>query len=386
MNRLRGAVLALAGLAAGVSWAGSRPSIGPGRAAGDALRGPQSDPLADDISRWSKYLQENPSKDEMWTELKEATAPVLARAEEAIRDGRWYLALQRLAPARANLGAQTYMDRLPEKQRADLAAFEADWERTGQSLAADLKPPRSDALAGVTPAAVRAVGEASLPQVRTFYEASLEYGRNTMADAGFFYLASARAQRDFVEFCRSLSRPAPGGRRAPALRSIADEIDALEGDLLSLYRPPASIDRHGEFITASATLKEARELDEGGLRYGALLRYLQAAQRIAALRPSAPSGAKPAESSLEGDALAARLAELERRLDASGRDDSIGRIFLESAQGDVAHLQAGKKPDMAAATADDVLPRYFAALEPARPRPAPAAARVTVTLVRWPYT
>src|SRR5262249_29785164 len=36
--------------------------------------------------------------------------------------------------------------------------------------------------------------------------------------------------------------------------------------------------------------------------------------------------------------------------------------------------------------ATDVLPRYFAALEPARPAPRLPAPRATVTLVRWPYT
>jgi hypothetical protein len=43
-------------------------------------------------------------------------------------------------------------------------------------------------------------------------------------------------------------------------------------------------------------------------------------------------------------------------------------------------------PPIAAAIATDVLPRYFAALGPARPSPARPAPRVTVTLVRWPYT
>ena len=334
------------------------------------------DPLAADISRWSRYLKENPSKDEMWTDLKAATAPVLGKAEEAMNDGRWYLALQRLAPARANLAAQVYMDELPAKTRADMAAFEAEWASLGKTMAKDLGTPSPQALAGVTPAAVRAVGEAALPQVRVFYDASLDYGHNTMADAGFFYLASARAQKDFVEFCRSLSRPAPG--RSPALRSIPGEIDDLEGDLLSLYRPPASIDRHRDFIVASSTLKEARELDGWGLRYGALLRYLQAAQRVDALRAPAPDLAAPA--------LGARLTELQARMDAGGRDDSIGRIFLESAQGDVAHVEAGKKPEVAAAVVTDVLPRYFAALDAPKPRPAKPPAAVTVTLVRWPYT
>jgi hypothetical protein len=314
----------------------------------------------------------------MWTQLKESTSPVIARAEEAVNDGRWYLALQRLAPARANLAAQTLVEEMPAKRRSDMAAFEEDWKRYGRELAADLKTPAPDAFAGVTPAAVRAVGEAALPQIRVFYDASLEYGRNTMAEAGFFYLASARAQKDFVGFVRSLSRPPHGGGRAPALRSLEPEIHALEGELLAMYRPPASIDRHGEFISASSTLKEAAELDGWGLRCGALLRYLQAALRVDALRSPAPA--------LEGEKLTARLAELDGRLDAGGRDDSIGRLFLESAQGDLAHLEAGKKPEAAAAIARDVLPRYFAALEPAKPGPAAPPAQVTVTLVRWPYT
>ena len=41
---------------------------------------------------------------------------------------------------------------------------------------------------------------------------------------------------------------------------------------------------------------------------------------------------------------------------------------------------------MAAAIAGDVLPRYFEALKPARPQPPRAEPKVTVTLVRWPYT
>jgi hypothetical protein len=335
-----------------------------------------TDRLSDEVSRWSKYLAENPSKDEMWTQLKDSTSPVIARAQEAVSDGRWYLALQRLAPARANLAAQMIVERMPAQKRGDMKAFEAEWKRAGGELASDLKTPSPDAFAGVTPAAVRAIGEAALPQVRVFYDASLDYGHNTMAEAGFFYLASARSQRDFVAFCRSLARKAAG--REPALRSIAPEIDALEGDLLALYRPPASIDKHPDFITASSTLKEAAELDAWGLRYGALVRYLQAALRVDALRDPPPA--------LEGPALAARLGELEKRLDAGGRDDSIGRIFLESAQGDVAHAEAGKKPATAAAIVEDVLPRYFAALEPAKPRPAAPPAAVTVTLVRWPYT
>ncbi|MFI4946567.1 MAG: hypothetical protein ACHP85_25030, partial [Burkholderiales bacterium] len=146
-------------------------------------------------------------------------------------------------------------------------------------------------------------------------------------------------------------------------------------EVLAAYRPPASIDRHSDFIRASAALKEAHELDALGLRYGALLRYLQAALRFAPLR-GVPAG--------PGTALEARLREYDARLASRERDDTIGRLFLETAQS----LATGKDQDpaLAQAIADFVLPKYFAALEPRKPAAKAPEPRVTVTLVRWPYT
>ena len=339
-----------------------------------AARPSSSDPIAAEVARWSTFLKNNSSKDEMWTQVKEAVTPVLARAEDALRKGRRLLALQRLAAAQANLAASAYLSERPPAQHAD-RGFEAEWQRMGNVLRADLRTPPATALQGVQPAAVRAMGEAALPQVRIFYDASLEYGRNTMPDAGLFYIGSAQAQRDFAAFCRSISTPSP--RPAPPLRSLAGEIDRLEGEMLAAYKPPASIDNHGDFIRAHAALKEARELDAAGLRYGALLRYLQAAQRMAPIRK--------APATLRGAALAKRLEDFEARLSSGRFDDSIGRLFLEAAR-DEAEEGEGRSPATAATIATDVLPRYFAALEPARPAAPKPDARVTVTLVRWPYT
>jgi hypothetical protein len=335
-----------------------------------------ADPLAAEIARWSAFLRNNPASDEMWTQVKEGSQPALVRAEEALRDGRRLLALLRLASPRPNLSASAYLGERSPEQRKDPAAFEAEWTRMGRLLRDDLGAPSPAALDGVRPSAVRALGEAALPQVRIYYEASLEYGRNTMPDAGLFYIGAAQAQREFTAFCRTLSRPKT--REAPPARALDVELDALAADLLAAYRPPASIDRHPEFIVASATLKEARELDALGLRYGALLRYLQASLRFAPLRPS--------PGPIEAAALASRLRELDRRLSASGIDDSLGRLFLEVAQADVAAAKPGETPAAAATIASDVLPRYFAALEPARPAAPRPAPRATVTLVRWPYT
>lgn len=336
-----------------------------------------ADPLVREVSRWSKLLRESTSKDETWIQIKGASEPLIAGAEQALRDGRRLLALQRFASARAYLAAAAYVASPPAVDVKDVHGLEAEWTRMGGALRDSLGKPDSGALSGVSPAAARALGEAALSQVRVYYDSSLEYGRNTMPSQGLFYLGLAEAQSELVTFCRTLSpaaRPDP-----PSVRGLEPELDSLEGEILEAYRPPASIDRHAEFIAASSTLKEARELDAAGLRYGALLRYLQAAQRFSLLRK--------AGTPVGGEAVAARLRELDARLSAGRGDDSLGRLFLESAQAEVAKAAPGADaPAAAAAIAGDILPRYFAALEPASraaPRPAP---EVTVTLVRWPYT
>jgi hypothetical protein len=344
---------------------------------GAAAAPPASDPLASAIRSWSQYLATNDSKDEMWLQIKEGAVPAMGRVEEAMRGGRRLLALQRLAGVQPDLEASKYLGRLPAAERNSDVAFEAAWTRVGRDLVKELGAPVPQALDGVTPAAVRAVGEAAVPAVRVFYEASLEYERNTMPEVGFYYLGVAQAQRDLAAFCRTLS--APSSLRPPSVRSLRSELDALEGELLSAYKPPASIEKHREFITASSTLKEARELDTAGLSYGAMLRYLQAVLRAAPL-----SGRVPALTAAEATS---RLTDLRRRLsEAGGVDQSIGRIFLEAGEADVASVAAGTSPAQASAVVAEVLPRYLAALEPARPRPAPPPAAVTVTLVRWPYT
>jgi hypothetical protein len=74
------------------------------------------------------------------------------------------------------------------------------------------------------------------------------------------------------------------------------------------------------------------------------------------------------------------------RLDASATDPSIGRVFVEYARADLEQATGNQPAAIAAAIVGGILPRYFAALEPAAPRPSLPAPRVTVTLVRWPYT
>ncbi len=338
-----------------------------------------TDPVSVEIQRWSDYIKTNTATDALWTQARQAAEPALGRAAQALSDGRRLLAIQRLAAARELLAASQYVAEQPGK--TDAAAFEAEWQHLGKTLASGVEAARSSTVANLRSAALRALAEAALSQVKVYRDASLEYGRNTMPENGFFYLGTARAQLALVELLPSFSTAGAGGaaRAAIAPRSLSAELDALEADLLAAYRPPAAIDRHPEFIRASAALKEARELEAAGQRHGALLRYLQAAQRVAPLRPSPPA---PGEAS----AAAASLKEWQSRLSKERKDHSLAQLFLEEAQAALEGNAPAANPGAAAVVANDVLPRYLSALEPAKAAPAKPAIAVTVTLVRWPYT
>jgi hypothetical protein len=359
----------------------------------------QKDPLTADIRHWAAYLRDNPAQDENWQQVKQVSEPIVQRIERALQDGRRLLALERLAVVRGNLAASEWAAGRAPGPRTDLAAFEAEWKRMGQALGKALAPPRPDDFARLRPAALRAVAETAAAQVRVFYNASLDYGRSTEPQYGLFYLGQAQAASDLVALCRRLDRSGSLVEGAPhpppALRPLQPELDALETDLLATYEPPVSIDRHGEFIVASSALNEARALDAAGLRAAALLRYLDAVLRTSALRPAAttPAATAPAAGSAataEGAAappsVEARLQALQGRIDASGSDASIARIYLESARSNMQTDVPGANPATSEAIVSDVLPRYLAAVGPPPKLPPPKTPRATVTLVRWPFT
>jgi hypothetical protein len=223
----------------------------------------------------------------------------------------------------------------------------------------------------------RAVDQIAFLQVRVNYDASLIYGKNTTPASGLAYVGIARAQHELRGLTASLF--GDDTRRLPAVRSIRPDIDGLQSKLLGQYRPPASIDRHPDFIATSSLLKEARELDAAGLHFGALLRYLQAAMRFGMLKAETGPGAPRAT-------IAAQLAAAAARLDDGATDQSLGQLFVERGEFELARDAAETPGPIAQAIASEVLPRYFAAMSPAAPRPPAGPPAVTVTLVRWPYT
>jgi hypothetical protein len=346
----------------------------PGIVAQDPAAG---DPIAREVSLWRTKLADPAITESLWMTVKPGAAAALDVAEQALKAGRRWTALERLAAARASLSAALYVAARPAETRKGVQAFEAEWTRMAGVLGAGLETPPALSFASVQPAAARALTEAAGFQIKVLYDASIVYGRATDADSGLYYLGSARANQEFLAFAKAL---APGrGAPQPAVRRLTQETDALEAALLALYRPPVSIDRHPEFIAASSALKEAAELDSAGLRYGALQRYLLAVQRVALLQTS------PA---LEPSAIRARLQAIEPRLADRGADHTIARMFFERALTELDRTEpAAAGLSLAAVIADHVLPKYFAALGPAPPPSTTATPpRVTVTLVRWPFT
>jgi hypothetical protein len=326
------------------------------------------DPLEKEYARLAAYVRDNKATDDNWQQLKGAVTPALDTAGKALKSGHRLYALARTAAALGYISAARWIEELPASQKSD-AGFQAQWAKLGKELAPELKPPSPTTYQDLSPAAVRALAEASLQQVKGLYDASLEYGLATEVRFGLMNLGIARAQREQVALFRAASRKE--ALTPPPLRPLDDEIDALQKELLAAYRPPVSVDHHPDFIGANSTLNEARQLNDAGLLEGALLRYLQAAVRLGMLKTPAPT--------IDAPTLTAKLDEVSARLKQGGVDNSIGLYFVDAA------ATEGAGP-LAAAVVSDVFPRYFAALEPAKAAPPRPKPEVTVTLVRWPYT
>ena len=343
-----------------------------------ASRQATPDPIAEAVAGVAASVAAETSTDQLWIDNKAGIDAGLKDAQAALTAGRRWFALERLGQARQTYFATRYALQHPT-ERKDLAALERTWKELGPTLGA--AAPQAASFAAATPAAARGLAEVALAQVRINYDAAIEYGRNTQPEYGLFYIGVGDAQRQFVSLVRSMPLAASPARTAPAVRSIASEIAGVQSELLSLYQPPASIDRHSEFIAASSSLKEARQYDTQGLRYGALYKFLQGTLRTAVLR----NAAAPPDPAV----LATQLQEFRARLVAGRTDHTLGLLFLERAE---AALAAGTPAgaQTAAATTMDVLPRYFAALDPLRPAASASRAATTpiatVTLVRWPFT
>jgi hypothetical protein len=298
----------------------------------------------------------------------------LRNADQCLQGGWPACALRDLSLARDAMAsfAATNVD-----ARSDtLEAFDAEWKRVKEELFAKSPAPLPDSLS----AERRALAESSRSQSREYFDASRDYALATTLRDGRLYLSLARTHAAFVEFVSAL--PPKEARPEPQVRALAQDLDDLEQRLMRAYRAKPASEDQTPYTVVSASLKSARELNETGASMGALQQYLEAVLSFGLLQARTPDAAAL-------DALQAAHDSFAERFEDDEIDHGIGRMYFELAEREWARQRT--RPEATAARTvqvvlAEVLPRYFAAIDPAREVGAPVTPSVVVTMVRWPYT
>jgi len=313
-----------------------------------------------------------------WKDLAPLVNKVLTRADEGLRTGRLYAAIEDLG--RGRLYLEAYIASQVSGEAANLPAFEAVWKKADLELSAQDKSARQRSWAA-RPVVQQALAESAQGQSLTLVEASRAYATVTEPKAGYYYVGEARANTEVASFIYGLPLQSSGKRFQ--LRSWLSELQALQKKVNAEFVPPKSIERHTDFIRVNSTIKLAGELDASKLYAGALYQYLTAVQLFGAMNAETLSEAAQAE-------LKRNLADWSQRIRNSKRDDSLAQMFVERAELWIGHADGSEvNPEQwkaAWSVANAVLPAYERALSAVPKVETESKKPVTVTLVRWPYT
>ena len=336
--------------------------------------------IASEITRLQKISSAQPADDEMWKDVRPGIDRFLMLANEALKRGDIYFALEELGKANEYVVGAQMTQQPPEVAKQGLEGFEAKWKTASVELVALDKTAKQRDWTGI-PAAVRAVGESGQGQAITLLEASRAYASVTDPSAGYFYLGQAKANEDFSSFAHGLALKQQG--TTFKLRSIGAELHELQQKVNAAFVPPRSIDKHPEFIRLNSTIKLAGELDAAKLYAGALYQYLSAVSQFALLDGKEIDDATKT-------ALPNQIAEARSNLAKSGRDNSIAEMFLQRAEVLISKKN-GSDPSAiewqnAASVISALVPAYNDVVSSRAAAPTQYAHAVTVTLVRWPYT
>jgi hypothetical protein len=291
-------------------------------------------------------------------EDRKLRADALGSVRQNLQSGNLYLSLYRLQPFWVEIGAQAYAASRAEVEAKGTEAFEKEWQRLGLEL--NEKQERLARIStGGSPAAVVALSESALTQVRPYYQSGRLYGLNTTIASGLYYMGLAPANLDFAIFCRGLRLTQNG--KPLKYGALKPELARLEAEILESFRRMESSDNQPQFNRLNSTLKMALELDREGRGAGALLKYLEATLFLHLLTtPQADANLLPG--------LIEQSRLMESRLKKAGAgggggDHSIGLIYFEMAQSALDEAARGR-PDKdrfkrAVVIMDRVLPRYF---------------------------
>jgi hypothetical protein len=336
--------------------------------------------IKSEIDRLGTSLKEKPITDPDYASLGSMASQSLQGAAAALDSGKLYVSLEQLLQAEDFLQGARFPIEKTEAVKSGLPAFETEWEKVNQILAAYDREVRQKDW-GSSPAAVRALSETALGRSVPLLEGGRGFAVSTKPSEGLFYVGQAQGEATFAKFSSTLSAHR---NAAPfPLRSYLPELEKLQQKTNAAFKPPRSIELHPRFIALNSALKLAEELDAQKFYAGALYQYLEAARHFGML--DAPSVEAVHQSALK-DSITAAL----KKLADSKQDDSIAQLFLERAASQTVHS------DGSATTADEwrsaqvildqVLPTYREAQKPAAPLQLAPGKTVDLTLVRWPYT
>lgn len=305
----------------------------------------------------------------------------LRQSSNSLDSGLLFASLYQLQSPFFDLVMQQYVSTAGDVH--DMDAFEKEWQRAGAELSKE-ESALTEAKLRALPAAVRALVEANQLQSRTLYNAGHLYGQETGVQNGLAYNGLAKGMMEFAVWAAGLKFPAGSRSMVP---SAGNGISGLEKEVLQAYNRPGVAEQQIRFNQVNSTLKFAAELDRAGKNEGALQQLLRAALAFGSLNGAAENQNNPGE--IQKQLLAAK-----DRFSGNSNDQSIGEMYWEIAQSELAASANSKTYTTgnlrAAIIVSDVLPRYFRSMSGGTTAEAVAAgassAKVTITLVRWPYT
>ncbi len=307
----------------------------------------------------------------------------LARVATSLDVGDWAAALVPFDSAFRSLHAEGFLERTRELDTQGFEAFDEAWRGLEQDFA-ELAPRGQ--LSPPGPALLVALEDSANLRAWRYYASSRGQGTEGGVAAGRYYLghgyASARLARVLHDLPGRVQAEVPPTPRPAAL------LEALEEDLSDLFRPPLLTRTQSDLTRCNAALGFARELTRRGAHAAALWQALEVQQAVAVLRSGSQEPGQPGEPGEPREPEVARqLAQRAAQLEDQEGDASIAAALLQQASWALDEAATGQPDGLrrAAAIVGPVWTAHAAALS-ASPAPEPASSKVTVTLVRWPFT
>jgi hypothetical protein len=281
----------------------------------------------------------------------EAYSRQIETAEEALKSGYLNLTLEMLEQSWIVVKSNAYVGAHSEVEKHGNEAFTEEWQKVGKTIT-EIQSRLSAGESDSRPMLVRAFIDRERNSAPIYYISSKPYSENESIAAGLTYMGIALGELDFAVFCKQLRFE--NSRTQPKLRSLESELSSLDAEVIKGFHDTEGSEKQKDFITVSASMKQAGEMNQAGRYNGALYQYLRTALFFVLInaQPVTPDRLPTLKQKIESLA-----AQLKTKKDI---DHSIGQDYLESAER-ILTQKAPADSDLkrAAVIADQILPRYL---------------------------